>query len=238
MKTGKQLYDLGITRIGCQYKLGVVVPKNDFAYKNAFDCAEFASWLVYQVGEILYGCDTSDTSRAKTADAYTGFWARDAKSKGRIISVKEAIATKGAFLLRVGVDKTIGHIVCSDGKGGTIEAHSTAKGVGRFSTDNRRFDMGILIPGFDYDAPDYGYNSAKPTGVVYRYTVPLMAKSDVVKRIQQALIDKGYVLGTSGADGLFGEATMKAVAKFQEKNSLTVDGEVYTATAKALNIKL
>lgn len=217
--TGNELYDLGLTRVGCKYKLGVVAPKDDSDYMGAFDCAEFASWLVKQAYGIDYGM-TKD-------DAYTGFWDRDAKSKGVIIPIKQAIATKGAFLLRVSDGGSIGHIVVSDGKGGTVEAHSTAKGVGTFKTDNRRFDYGILIPGVCYQTFDF--NSSKPSGIVYRFTSPLM-RSDVIKTIQKAVGVK--------QDGYYGKDTMNAVVNFQKKNGLTPDGEVYTETAKALKIKL
>lgn len=233
--TGKQIYDLGVTRVGCKYVLGALVPKNDPNYMGAFDCAEFASWLTFQVGNLLYGCDTHDISKAKTADAYTGWWNRDAKSIGKIITVKEAIGIKGAFLLRIGGDGLIGHIVVSDGNGGTVEANSTKYGCIKYTTNNRRFDIGILIPGFTYDEPTAA-QSEKPKGIVYRYTTPLMPKSDTVKRIQAALNAHGFSAGR--VDGLFGRGTMNAVYAFQKTKGLTPDGEVYTNTANALGIKL
>lgn len=235
--TGEQMYNLGLTRIGCKYKLGALVPKDDADYMGAYDCAEFTSWLTFQIGKFLYGCDTSDVTKAAKADAYTGYWFRDAKAKGIMIPVKQAIGTKGALLLRVGVDGTVGHIVVSDGKGGTVEAHSTKYGVIKSTTNNRRFDYGILLPGFTYEEATTEYVSEKPKGIVYRYTQPLMPKSDVVKRIQAALVLQHYkILG--GPDGLFGKSTMNAVVEFQKDNGLTPDGEVYTETANALNIKL
>lgn len=235
--TGKQMYDLGLTRIGCKYRLGAIVPKNDPNYMKDFDCAEFTSWLTFQVGKFLYGCDTSDVTKAAKADAYTGYWYRDAKAKGIIIPVKQAIGTKGALLLRVGVDGTIGHIVVSDGKGGTVEAHSTKYGVIKSVTTNRRFDFGILLPGFTYEEDTQEYVSEKPKGIVYRYTNPLMPKSDVVRRIQAALIARNYPI-KGGIDGWYGRATENAVYDFQKNEGLTPDGEVYTATASALGVKL
>lgn len=235
--TGKEIYDLGVTRVGCKYKLGIIVPKNDADYFDAYDCAEFASWLTFQIGGFLYGCDTYDVSKAAKADAYTGYWYRDAKAKGIIISVKQAIGTKGAFLLRVSPDGTIGHICISDGKGGTVEAYSTKYGVIKSVTDNRRFDYGILLPGFTYDEARTDYVSEKPRGIVYRYTNPMMPNSIVVKRIQAALITQGYPI-KGGPDGWFGRATENAVYDFQKNHGLTPDGEVYTATAAALNVKL
>lgn len=237
--TGEQLFNLGVTRNGCKYILGALVPKNDPNYMGAFDCAEFASWLVFQVGDILYGTDRHDIKNAKIADAYTGFWGDDARKLGKIISVEEGIRTKGAFLLRLGGNGLIGHIVCSDGKGGTVEANSTKYGCGQFKTINRRFDMGILIPGFEYGSKNMSINLSdqKPKGIVYRYIKGKEITGEVVKRIQQALSIKGYLI-PKHVTGFFGPITMEAVSAFQKVNGLTVDGEVYTDTATALNIQL
>ncbi|KZL89179.1 peptidoglycan recognition protein family protein [Clostridium magnum] len=47
-----------------------------------------------------------------------------------------------------------------------------------------------------------------------------------VRIIQRKLIEKGYDVGSSGADGYFGEGTLEAVKKFQEDMGLEVDGVV------------
>jgi peptidoglycan hydrolase-like protein with peptidoglycan-binding domain len=45
-----------------------------------------------------------------------------------------------------------------------------------------------------------------------------------VKKLQQTLIEKGYNVGGTGADGVFGKNTLAAVKKYQKDNSLAVDG--------------
>lgn len=45
-----------------------------------------------------------------------------------------------------------------------------------------------------------------------------------VKRLQEALISKGYDVGSSGADGVYGSQTGAAVRKYQQDNGLDVDG--------------
>ena len=45
-----------------------------------------------------------------------------------------------------------------------------------------------------------------------------------VKKLQQSLIDKGYDLGKTGADGKYGAITEAAVKQYQKDNKLTVDG--------------
>ncbi|MBQ0037461.1 MAG: peptidoglycan-binding protein [Clostridiales bacterium] len=45
-----------------------------------------------------------------------------------------------------------------------------------------------------------------------------------VRKLQNALINKGYSVGNSGADGVFGNDTLRAVKKYQKANGLSVDG--------------
>src|SRR5690242_11918658 len=97
--TGQQLVDFGKTRIGDSYIFGVLVPKNNSNYHGPWDCAEFVAWLIFQLSKELYGCENNSGNPA-TANAFTGFFNRDAKSLGNIITVTQASATPGAFLLR------------------------------------------------------------------------------------------------------------------------------------------
>lgn len=46
-----------------------------------------------------------------------------------------------------------------------------------------------------------------------------------VKSLQKKLLQIGYYLGSYGADGDYGDATVTAVRKFQKDNSLSIDGE-------------
>lgn len=45
-----------------------------------------------------------------------------------------------------------------------------------------------------------------------------------VKKLQQTLIDNGYDVGSTGADGIYGSNTEAAVRKYQQDNGLSVDG--------------
>ena len=45
-----------------------------------------------------------------------------------------------------------------------------------------------------------------------------------VKKLQQALINAGYNVGSAGADGIYGVNTQNAVKKYQSDNGLDVDG--------------
>lgn len=50
------------------------------------------------------------------------------------------------------------------------------------------------------------------------------SKGDEVKKLQQSLIDAGYNVGSSGADGIYGNSTAAAVKAYQKANGLSVDG--------------
>jgi murein L,D-transpeptidase YcbB/YkuD len=228
--TGDMIVKVAAKHVGEAYVLGAQVPKDNPNWTGPWDCAEFASWALYQVTQQLYGCK-NDHGNPATADAYTGYWKQDAESIGDIVTLEEAARTPGAFVLRVPQPGATGHIVISDGKGGTVEAHSSADGVIQGKLAKRRWDMGILAPGIDYR--QRASVKVAPAGPIYRVANPLMAGAAVI-RIQKALAAKGIDPGT--VDGVYGPHTGAAVRAFQMTNGLTPDGEVGPATAKALGI--
>jgi N-acetylmuramoyl-L-alanine amidase len=230
---GNALITLARKHIGERYVFGTLVPKDNGNWKGPWDCAEFFSWVVFQTSGILYGCNR-DFGDPATADAFTGFCERDAKTLGQVISLDAAARTPGAAVLRIPQPGAIGHVVFSDGNGGTIEAHGSADGVVSLSLSGRRWDMGILVPGINYTqravAPVTG-----PSTVVFRLTTPMMT-GPVVKKIQQALKAKAFNPGT--IDGEFGPHTQAAVVAFQLSNGLAGDGEVGETTAALLGVDL
>lgn len=229
MATGKQFLTLAAKHIGERYILGAMAPKNNAKWKGPWDCAEFVSWVAYQVTGKLYGCLRNSADPAG-ADAYTGYWARDAKNLLHRISVDDAVRTPGAILLRIPAPGLIGHIVFTDGTGGTLEAHSTNKGVIAGTVKGRRWDMGLLLPDVVYAVKEEG-PAPEPPPKVLRFTKPRM-KGPEVKRLQQALKALGYDPGP--LDGEFGHKTAAAVAAFQLVKGLVPDGEAGPKTLKAL----
>jgi N-acetylmuramoyl-L-alanine amidase len=231
--TGNDLVKLAREHVGEQYVFGIFVPKDNWKWKGPWDCAEFASWLVYQTANRLYGC--MDNSHSPSiADAYTGYWVRDAKALGIRISIEQAARTRGAFVLRAPLDGITGHIVVSDGVGGTVEAHSTKRGVIQASLMQRRWDTGVLVSGVEYtEGPPV--EVVGPKTLVYRMTTPPM-KGPVVRDIQRALLDRGFDPGPT--DGSYGALTRAAVLAFQTARGLLTDGDVGPKTAKALGITL
>jgi N-acetylmuramoyl-L-alanine amidase len=219
MKKGSDLVLFLKGFIGRPYVLGAMVPKDEKNYKGPFDCAEFAAYGLFQTYGFLYGCSTSDEAKAHTADAYTGFFDRDAHKIGKIITVSEAAQIAGALILRVPSGSAIGHIVVSQGNGKTIEAHSTKTGCIESIVSGRRFDYGILPPGIEFSA-NSSVISSPPKDVVYKLKTPYM-KDQFIKKVQEALGFKG-----SQADGVYGPVTQGAVVQYQRKNGLVMDGEL------------
>lgn len=233
MATGEDILKIAAKHIGEKYILGARAPMNNPKWTGPWDCAEFTSWCVFQVSEILYGTSNNSGDPAK-ADAFTGFWRRDMTKLGEKISVALAAQTPGAMVLRFPQPKAIGHIAISDGKGGTVEAHSSKTGVLRLKVDGRRWDAGVLVPGISYTQREKPV-SVTPPLLVIRLTTP-MTKSKKVRETQSALKAKGFNPGT--IDEEYGPNTLAAVVAFQLTEGLVPDGEVGSETAKALGIAL
>jgi N-acetylmuramoyl-L-alanine amidase len=231
--TGTSMLQVAKKHLGGKYVLGAVAPKNNSQWKGPWDCAEFVSWLVFQAAGRLYGCDNDDGNPA-AADAFTGFWERDARSLGRIVSLEQAARTPGAAVLRIPQPGAIGHIVVSDGKGGTVEAHSSQRGVIESTLSQRRWDMGVLVSGIEYKSNE-DVDIAPPAQAIFRLTDPMM-QGTKVREIQQSLKAAGFHPGK--IDGIFGPMTHAAVVAFQVSRRLVPDGEVGPQTAKALGIQL
>jgi hypothetical protein len=230
--TGDQILATAALHIGEPYILGARAPMSNAGWRGPWDCAEFASWCVFQTSGILFGTQPQDDPTR--ADAYTGFWADQSSMSGNIVSVEDAARIPGACVLRVPGSSRIGHIVISDGQGRTVEAHSSARGVIRHTLDGRRWDLGILVPGILYHMHEDPVPLAPP-GRILRLTDPMM-RGPRIEALQRFLTDQGYHPGA--IDGIFGPQTADAVQEFQLDNGLVADGEVGPATAPLLGINL
>jgi N-acetylmuramoyl-L-alanine amidase len=227
MTNGNDVLKFALQYVGSKYVLGAVVPKNQANYKGAFDCAEFVAYCNFQTFGILYGCDTDNVANAAKADAYTGYFERDAKTEGLMISVAEAAQIPGAMILRFPAPGAIGHIVFSQGNGKTMEANCTKYGCIESVVTGRRFDTGLLLPGIRYDKNAVVTSSAP--AIVYRLKSPYM-NDPFIDKIQSAL--------HINSDGIFGPATSQAIIDYQKSNGLIADGEVMPGgqTARSLGI--
>lgn len=63
-------------------------------------------------------------------------------------------------------------------------------------------------------------------------------RGETVRKVQLRLLDFGYSVGASGADGIYGNGTERAVRQFQAKNGLSADGIVGSRTLKLLGLSI
>jgi N-acetylmuramoyl-L-alanine amidase len=231
--TGQGIVARALGHQGEAYVLGATA-RLDRPWNGPWDCSLFASKMVYEESGIVYGCTGADPMDPAEADPYTGAWAHDARTRGTIIPVDEAMSIPGACLLRVGA--RIGHIVICQGRQNsdgwlTIEAAGAAYGVLQLNVENRRWDMGVLVPGIDYDRAFPG--PVTPAPKVFRMTSPPM-RGDEVAEIQRALLRAGF--NPYDLDGVYGPQTVNAVIQFQRAKGLVADGEVGPVTLHALGV--
>jgi hypothetical protein len=138
-----KMLELGLSRLGEQYDLGADVPLDDKDWHGPWDCAEFTSWLVYQVMGEKIGCVDNDAPVGKL-EPYSMAWYRDAQASSSKITIEDAKETKGAFLVRREVNGKRGHVAMSDGEGRTIEAMGAATGVARGNIAGRVWHVAFI----------------------------------------------------------------------------------------------
>ena len=216
MATGAQLLALAETRIGEKY-INVQVPKDNANWHGPWDCAEFASWLVYQKTGKLYGCiDNSDDPAL--ADAYSGAWVRDAiDDRVEPITQREANGIAGAVLIRrpPAPGKMV-HIA-----------------IPAASTEGRLWHFVVTIPELTYTSTGF-VAPEKPLPFLLTLETP-NTRSPLVRTVQRALRDKGFDPGK--IDSEYGPHTVAAVEAFQAMNRLVADGICGPLTAKKLGVE-
>src|SRR5207245_9416403 len=100
----------------------------------------------------------------------------------------------GAVVLRNPQPGTNGHIAISDGRGGTVEAHSARTGVIASTVSGRRWDTGILVPEIEDSERDAGEEIEEPQVVIYRLTEPRMT-APAVRTTQPPPAETGIAPG-------------------------------------------
>lgn len=230
--TGTDLLKLAETRLGEKY-VNVLVPKDNPNWHGPWDCAEFASWVVYQKVKKLYGC-LPDTGNPATTEAYSGAWVTDA-TNGTLLPTTQALANvmAGIVLIRKPpMPGLMGHIAITDGQGGTVEAAGTGLGVRRGKVEGRLWHHCVQIPGVLYQATG-AVVPLKPLPFLLTLEEP-NTKSALVGKVQHALRDAGFNPGV--LDDAYGPHTVAAVAAFQTTHRLVADGTVGPLTAKKLGV--
>lgn len=122
------------------------------------------------------------------------------------------------------------------GKADGVFGNNTELAVRNFQKDN-----GLTADGIVGNATYTAIDKALSTPIITekKYSVLRKGSSGAeVKDLQNKLIQVGYYLGTYGADGSYGDATVTAVRKFQKDNNLSVDGEAGQNTRSTLDKKI
>lgn len=156
----------------------------------------------------------------KTADGMFAYAKAKKKNYGTISTIPEVPG--------LAVRKS-GHVGYYVGNGEVVEAHSFAKGIIITKLKERGWTDWYEVPGIEYAIP------AQEQKIVYA-TIRQGSKGAQVKELQELLLSLEYDVGKTGADGIFGKATLEAVKNFQEDKKLKVDGIVGKATWAALGI--
>lgn len=232
MFEGKDIVALARAHVGEKYVLGAKVHLANKNWSGPWDCAEFVSWACYHSYKTVIAVRPPDI---QTGESYSGWWHDDAIKLGGVIPVADAIATPGAILIRrpgyTGI--RIGHVAISCGDNHTVEAHSAKVGVAILPKANTRtWSAGFLIPGVTYARAGSAPKLAVPKNVI-QLTSPF-TRGPKVTAIQNALVAAGVNPGP--VDGVFGNATAFAVAAFQAREGIVVDGVVGPETQKALGL--
>ena len=221
---GSMPAEASVIRKGCQVLKGSRGDCNGCKYypggakTRCFDCRGFTYWVLLQVGITINGVGA--TSQLNT-DAN---W----KEKGRIEDMPGGqVCCVFMHNSRTGkMDHTGLHV----GGGRIIHCSGEVK-VGK--TTDRGWTHFAIPSGME------GEINAGPAGagaaVVTKLTLRKGASGSYVVECQEDLLRLGYDLAHYGADGKYGNVTIREVKKFQRDNGLVVDGICGPKTWAALD---
>src|SRR6266540_422302 len=86
----------------------------------------------------------------------------------------------------------------------------------------------------DYPYDNYDYNTQDPYSCYNGYAPPAQSDNGVVSSVQSQLAKLGYYGGA--VDGVLGDQTEAAIARYQEDKDLSVTGTVTSATLQSLGL--
>ena len=173
-----------------------------------FDCRGFTYWCLSKVGVNISGGGCTSQWNTKANWMIQGPISEMPKDKICCIFVK-----KGSLMEHTGFYL---------GDGSTAECSS---GVQIFGKVNKKWTH-YAIPAGLYDGGDVPV----PTPTTDKPTLRKGDSGPYVTLAQTELINRGYDLGSWGADGKFGAATEKAVKQFQQDWDLKQDGIIGPTT--------
>lgn len=185
-----------------------------------YDCRGFTYWILLQVyGWKLMGAGA--TSQWNTASNW--------KAKG---TVAEGIP-QGVIVCIFYTDKKNPKVMAHTGLYYNGETCECSNGVQHFTKMDKKWTHWAIPACVDGDVP-----TPTPTPTPEpekRATLRRGSTGDDVKECQRDLVTLGYDIGRAGIDGIYGKATMAAVASFQQASGLYPDGICGPKTWAALD---
>lgn len=116
-----------------------------------------------------------------------------------------------------GVEKIAGNAIT------VIEGNYSNAVKRRMMEVDGKYIRGYIVPKFLPDDSE-SKQTQKELIQIHVELLKMGCKGDSVKALQILLIGNGFDCGGSGADGVFGKDTLKALKKFQGENDLDADG--------------
>lgn len=210
------------------YKLSAVYGSKWIGHEVA-DCSGLVKWALNKLG--LKGIYHGSNSQFNKNCIKTG-------------KIEKGVKIPVGALIFTGSEGSHNHVGVLTTETCVTEAQGTNKGVVHTPLSNKKWTYWGLVKGIDYMAAGKNETSAKEP-IPDEVTIPLSLnltlstlrkgdKGNEVEFLQKTLMDKGEKLPKYGADGDFGNETLKAVKSYQKKNGLVVDGIVGPKTWHSL----
>ncbi len=187
--------------------------------QHVVDCSGLFYWAFRQLGGYIYHGSNSMFDKYLTAKGPL----KNGKKGG-----SEALLPGTAVF--TGDEANKGHVGLYCGNGVVIEAAGTQQGVITSKVTNKKWTYWGTLKGVEYhqEGGDQMPETIRPT-------LRKGDRGEYVTLLQTMLINRGYSCGSSGVDGIFGNATLTAVKSFQAQNDLFADGVVGPLTWDALD---
>lgn len=188
---------------------------------RAFDCSGLGMAFLQNEAKIVSSDMSANSMMAKCeiitkAQARRGDWVFKVNSSGK--------ATHIGYI----VDEALNVIEAKGRNYGVIKSPLSKGGWNKYGRP--KFFANEIAGAGDDEAP---VASGWTVNRLLKRVSPAM-KGDDVRRLQEALIARGFACGRGANDGIFGDDTKKAVRAFQGSAKLTVDGIAGKDTVTAL----
>lgn len=127
-----------------------------------------------------------------------------------------------------------GHVGVYVGNGEVVEWRGFAYGCVITKLKNRKWLHWYKLPWTEYVGESSGSSGSASSTILGSRLLKKGCVGADVKELQELLMQLGYSLPKYGADGDYGNETVEAVIKFQQKNRIEVDGKYGSESHKTM----